>query len=141
MPIRIVARRWGLEKRSQVLLVFGVLWVGHGLGILATDAAPIPGFIHTYAPNWLSALAWFACGMYAASVGVIGTRRDAWAFTALTVMPMFRLLSFLLALLLWPADSLASGVAWSGIVVWATVVQILMILADWPNPLHPPRPE
>lgn len=139
--MRQVARRFNLGKRSQVLAVFGVIWAFLGLATMFTEPTGIGKlYPHAVVPAEIRGLVWLACGLVAAVVGLSRTRRDAWGFTALSVMPMVHFISGVWVALMWlvPGGPPGHVLSLTVVAVWGAFVQLMTILADWPNPLKVP---
>lgn len=134
----VTPRPWReVGKRGQILLVFGFLWVGTGVGTLisprpeAWDDVPL---LREFPGGW----AWVACGAFAMFYAMRPRRvvHDGVAFVALYLPPAFRAGAYMLA---W-ADSLTPFGAigyprgWLSALVYLGLVAAVMICSSWPEP-------
>jgi hypothetical protein len=132
-------RTWcDVGKRGQILLVFGVLWVGVGFGTVTQPApsawANVP-LLSTVSDGY----AWILTGLLAVAYAFRPVRvtADAVAFVALYVMPAYRAGGYLLAWI----DSLSPTMGgpgyprgWLTSLLYLAMVAAVMICGTWPEP-------
>lgn len=141
MVRRYMPRPWcEVGFRGQILLVFGVLWLGVGYGTV-TEPAPdvwenVPLLLHI-PDGWL----WLATGAVAIAYAFrpIRLQRDAVGFVALYLMPAYHAGAYLIAWI----DSLSTTVGgpgyprgWLTALLYLAMVAAVMICARWPEPPH-----
>lgn len=132
--------------RGTCLIILGTIWILFGIST-SIDAQPRHELVlHEHLPPWLHTGAWIFTGALAVVAGLRGKHRDdTFGMTALMVLPMIRMLSFLaswlvyLVLSAWhwydPAVEVAGYArGWYSASVWALVVTLLVLVAGWPNP-------
>lgn len=141
-----LTERYG--RRGTWLIVVGAVWVIFGVGILQQPTSPRPGVLNEMAPAWVNAAGWWITGAIAVWHGLHGRGRDdSLGHAALYVMPAVRAISFALSWLAWVVTSwfealpsLGWAQGWYAAVVWAVVIIMMRLVADWPNPQSFPAP-
>jgi hypothetical protein len=134
-------RHWReLNKRGQILIVFGLIWIGIGGSVLWQTDPPgweyLP-FIQDV-PRGIRAGAWAVTGLaaiaYAWRPHII--RHDGFGFLALYLMPAERAALFFLGwvdyMAPWGGPGYARGLY--AALVWLVIVIAVMICATWPDP-------
>ena len=133
-------------KRGQILLVFGLIWIGLGVGVL-TEGEPayydqiVP---FTWLPETVRAWLWIATGAVAVAYAwrprIIA--HDGLGFLALYLMPAYRCGAFLWG---WLDSRLPLGGGPGGLgdlasaLIYAAVVAAVMVCSSWPNPVPADR--
>ena len=114
-----------IGKRGLVLLMFGGVWASIGIGLRdAPQSRSIPLF-HSIPMEW-QAWAWIATGLLAIFLAL--TARNEWrGYPVLFPMPFFQAVGYGVGLF-------TNHLPLTGVVVWALLVGILFVLADWPEP-------
>lgn len=149
--LRRLSGRYG--KRGLWLIVLGTVWMVFGLGQLLEPNAPRAWVFYELFPVWVQAAAWLVTGGVALWQGWRGPHvDDSLGHVALYLMPAVRVVSFLLAWLIFLGSTLLTwmgvtddviGLAngWYAAGVWALISLMLALVASWPNPDMPiPRP-
>jgi hypothetical protein len=121
-----------LRPRAQFLLVLGLGWMVFGLGLVfdppATD--PHSGIFYEALPAWFRGGLWITSGVLGA-LGSIRPNAHTWGFVAVMAMPLERMLGFLGAWLLSLFTDGGTSSAWVQASIWAVVVLIIRICAEW----------
>lgn len=140
-PTRKLVRRYG--RRATTLMLFGVCWVGVGLGVWLV---PMTRFTHsadagvlTFMDDPLWGFMWMACGVTAVTTGFLRPRHptyDEWGFNSLVVPPMVwgaaYVWSFVVALVTSGAAGRYGGIV--GFAVFIIAVLAVLLIAGWPEP-------
>lgn len=152
MPMRNIKRqgwrKWlprrgdQLGRRGATLLLMGTLWLLVGVsvthGLDAPYDEPPPGVFHLLIPETVRGLIWTVTGMLA----VVYAFRppgfsDAFAWTALYLMPTMRTVSFgvgwLDSMIPWGTEGYSRG--WVPMVTWGIVVALIVVCAGWREPI------
>ena len=128
-------------KRGQLLLVFGLVWIGLGVGVLTEgDPAYYDQIVpFTWLPETVRAWLWIITG--AAAVAYAWRPRiiahDGLGFFALYLMPAYRCGAFLWG---WLDSWLPLGGGpgyprgWTSALPYAAMVTAVMVCSSWPNP-------
>jgi hypothetical protein len=134
-------RNWReLNKRGQILVIFGLLWVAIGYGVWVR---PIPtgheNLFFASIPTHLRAGAWIATGLIAIAYAWRPRRieHDGFAFLALYVMPCERAAIFLWGWIDYQLTTIGGVGYEQGLVsalVYLVIVAAVMVCASWPNP-------
>jgi len=133
-------------RRGLLLLMFGVLWVLLGIGVLASRQPRFSGpgpavlvltVLDDAATGWL----WIAAGLASIIAGLVRRRmggRDAVGFNFLLAPPLLWLLGYLWSFAVWAVTS-ASGreTAWVAAIVWVIMCAFILLIAGWPDPDDP----
>lgn len=137
----LLPRRWGeVNKRGQILLIFGAIWVAIGINVLQ---APLPsGWEHIWlfreVPVPLRAGAWIFTGLVAMAYAVRPRwiHHDGLGFLALYVMPTERAVGLLWGWLdsVMPFGGPGYPAGILGGLVYLVIVAAVLVIADWPNP-------
>ena len=121
----------GLGHRGMALLFFAVIWVGVGLGIVAT---PRPeGATHAlpleYLPVWFRAGLWFLGAVCAATAAFWPKGKDVWGWVLVGVPASLRVVSYGIAVL-------AGWIEPRYFITWVAILALVMLLASWPETLE-----
>lgn len=135
-----------LGRRGLLLLLFGVLWVLLGFGVLATPQPRFTGpgpavlvltVLDDAATGWL----WIAAGLASITTGLMRRQmrgRDAIGFNLLLAPPMLWLIGFIWSFGVWLiTDESGRASAGLGAIVWAIVCAWILLVAGWPDPDDP----
>ena len=129
-------------KRGQILLVFGLVWIGLGVGVLTEgDPAYYDQIVpFTWLPETVRAWLWIVTG--AAAVAYAWRPRiiahDGLGFLALYLMPAYRCGAFLWG---WLDSRLPLGGGpgyphgWVSALIYAAMVAAVIVCSTWPNPV------
>jgi uncharacterized membrane-anchored protein len=146
---RLFDPRWrGVNKRGQILLIFGLLWVSIGFSVLDQPiAAGQEDLLFSAIPVPVRAGAWMLTGIIAIAHAMrpLTIHSDDPAFFALYIMPAERVLIFALGYIDYHTPSLDVGpfslfssAGYSrglySALVWLIVAAAVMVCARWPDP-------
>lgn len=137
--------------RGTWLVIMGTFWLLFGVGTFLTPVDAHPWVLLDYVPAVWQAALWWATGLTATIVGARGLHDDTTGHVALYLMPICKVVSFLVSAFVYAATSLLAVVdhsvqvsgwaaSWYAAAVWALVSVMLGLGAAWPNPT-PPLPE
>lgn len=137
----VMPRPWGeVGKRGQILLVFGFLWLGSGVGTLispqpqAWDDVPL---LREYPDGWV----WIAAGLLSMAYALRPRHitHDGVAFVALYLPPAYRAGAYVLAWIdsLTPLGAIGYPRGWLSALIYLGLVAAVMICSDWDEPLRP----
>lgn len=139
MVRHLLPRPWcEVGKRGQILLVFGILWLGVGWGTL-TQPPPAAWANVPLLATFPDGYVWLLTGAAAVAYAFRPSRlqNDAVGFVALYVMPAYRAGAYLLGWI----DSLMPSVGgpgyprgWLTALLYLAMVAAVMICATWPEP-------
>lgn len=146
MPKRLLPRHFHeLGKRGQILLVFGILWMWLGLGVLLYPDPPQYSAIPMISdvPDAVRGYAWMISGGVAVAYAWRPRRfdHDGLAFAALYIMPAYRVVAFSLAWLDYVMPWFGFGYS-RGLLAalpYAALVGAVMICASWAEPPTEPN--
>jgi hypothetical protein len=114
-----------IGKRGLVLLMFGGIFIAYGLAVKdAPQSMSLPLF--AWCPMLIQGWAWVltaAAGMLMA----LSSRREWLGFVILYPMPAAWVMGFLAAFVIHKQPL-------NGALVWALIVGILIVVADWAEP-------
>lgn len=115
------------RRRAMALLLFGLVYVIYGVGLYVS---PAPGAI---GPRWWPGVLFVVAGLVTLISALMDRPHNEWVgFTTLYVTSIIWALNFLVLIVI------DQGVrAWSGLLVWALVTLLLLLLAGWAEP--PPK--
>ena len=136
-------RRVGqIGRRGAMLLVFGVLWMVVGVGVLDSSGVHAE-LLHERLPSWVRGGVWVVTGALAVFYAFRPPGlSDRVGFASLYIMPAVRVLSYTMAWIDYfipiGGDGYASG--WRFAAVYAVMLAAVMITAGWPEPTRTPRP-
>lgn len=135
-----------LNKRGQILVLFGLLWCTIGFSLYSN---PNPGdlqhvWLFQVIPFPIRVGGWIGTGLVAIAYALRPKRieHDGVAFLALYIMPAERVLGFLWSWI----DSLVPGGTPGytrggyAACVWLVIVAAIMVCASWPNPPKDSQP-
>jgi hypothetical protein len=133
-----------VDKRGQILLIFGFIWTVIGVSVYQQPALPGYGnLLFSHIPLWLRAGAWIVTGVvamaYALRPRVI--TNDGVGFLALYIMPAERAAIFLWGWVesITPGGGPGYGRGLLAGAVYLVLVAAVMVIATWPDPpLNPP---
>ena len=96
---------FGLGIRCSAMVLLGTIWVLMGVGVLTGTSQPADGLLFTAIPAPIRGATWVATGLLAVASGLTSYRTSR-ALSLLVLMPMLRLVSYLLAWVLYliPGD-------------------------------------
>ena len=138
MPYRIFPRRLRerVGRRGLVLLLFGLAWLMQGAAhFLLGEMGTGEGFWHERLPVNVQGALWAVTGLTSIVCALMHrVRADTFGFLAVTAMPMFQGISYLVgavtfALLgdpLWILGAL-------GFSIWGVIALALGVVASWPE--------
>ncbi len=136
--VRKSYRRLGF--RGRFLLLVGTSYVFQGFASLDTwNLAP-----HDLAPPWSRAALWIVAGVIAIVTAWLPVRRPNPAgWLALYIPPALWSLSYLIGWISHLAPGLGLSFHYQGALtyalVWALVVAVILVCADWPEPPEAPH--
>ena len=114
-----------IGKRGLVLLMFGGVFITYGLALKdVPQRMSLP--LYSGVPITWQGWAWAATGALAC-LAALSTSREWWGFTVLFPMPSLWTVGFLVGFL-------SGKLPPNGALLWALLVGILLVLADWPEP-------
>lgn len=139
-----LAERYGY--RGACLAILGVIWILFGFSALLAPKEPRSFVLHEMLPVWIRALLWVTSGAVAIWFGLRGADKDdTWGMVALVILPVERMVSFLVSWIVYvvlglahrawpevPVDGYDRG--WYAASVWLLIVVLLRVIAGWPNP-------
>ena len=129
-----------MRKRGQILLIFGLVWIGIGVNVLhdgdpATWAKLEP--FQAFSPV-MRGWAWIVTGAVAVAYSVRPRiiHHDGLGFLALYIMPAWRVAAFVWSwldgLLPLGGEGYPRGYLWA--LTYGCMVAAVMICASWPDP-------
>lgn len=133
-----------LGKRGEVLVVFGVLWLVIGLGVLVNPRDISPTLLHAQLPIPARIGLWWLAGLLA----IVTATRERWqwiGYTALILPPAIRALSYVLSVVFnlpdspitiagTPADPTLIPGRLQLLALYLGMVAALYRFASWPEP-------
>ena len=133
-----------VNKRGQILAIFGFIWVVIGISVLQQPA--LPGYEHllfAQIPTPIRAGAWVITGILSMAYALRprSIDDDGIGFLALYVMPAERAAIFLWGWVEWvtPGGGPGYGRGLLAGAVYLTLVAAVMVIATWPDPpINPP---
>lgn len=142
-----LAARFGW--RGLWLMLLGSTWALFGVGVLLEPVAPRPWVLYEHLPPLVQATGWWASGVVAIWQGSKGPHRDdSVGHVALYLMPAVRLLSFIVAWVVYLGSAVCDQIGasntvigypngWFAASIWCIVSAMLALAASWPNPVPP----
>jgi hypothetical protein len=144
-----------LGRRGAALLLSGILWLFVAWGVtLMPIPASRPRAPHEYVPLTWRVTGWAVAGLFAIGAAFLWQRikdseglavLDRVGFALLVVMPVERMVSWLIVLILhipWVPDLIplpAFGNAVAGFAVWLVVCLHLILISGWAEPISAPE--
>lgn len=136
-----------VNKRGQILLIFGFIWCV--IGISVYQHPTLPGFenlLFSRIPTDLRAGAWLVTGLVAMAYALRPRciDHDGIGFLALYIMPAERAAIFLWGWVEWiiPGGAPGYGRGLLAGAVYLVIVAAIMVIATWPDPpMHSPTEE
>ena len=133
-----------VNKRGQILAIFGFIWVVIGVSVYQNPT--LPGYEHllfSLIPTPVRAGAWIVTGVVAMAYALRprSIDDDGIGFLALYIMPAERAAIFLWGYVeyLIPGDSPGYGRGLLAGSVYLVLVAAVMVVATWPDPpINPP---
>lgn len=134
-----------LGRRGLLLLMFGLLWMSFGFGVLTVEQlrftseparAPLLSVLDHQQIGWV----WIATGVVSLIAGLTRTRHgrsDILGFNALIVPAAVWFLGYVWSYLAWLMDGSGRASAWVAAIVWLIVVVFVLLVAGWPDPDDP----
>lgn len=139
-----------LNKREQLLMALGVIWIAIGLSTFETAGSRPGVLLHEQMPSSLRGSIWIFSGALAifAAWRPPGVR-DTFGWAVLYIAPTVRVVSYTLAWLeSWPWLGLDSLLytqpyadAWRFAIIYLAQSLTIVICAGWPNPIEIPVDE
>lgn len=122
-----------LGRRGAFLILVGAVWILRGWDLLVepSDGELLHQVVLSSAAR---GGAWIVTGTVAVLAAVRSTGRDGLGFVALVVMPAVLLASHAWAGVQEALGEPVAGATWSGVVRWAAVIAVVLIVAGWPEP-------
>ena len=141
MPDRFLPRHWSeLGKRGQILLAFGVIWVGFGVGVLLAPTPPVYDLIPLISgiPGVGRGVAWILTGGIAVFYAWRPRRMvdDRLPFVMLYLMPAYRVVALTVSAIDYLLPGFGPGYS-RGLIAalpFAGLVAAVMICASWLEP-------
>lgn len=142
-----LAARFGW--RGLWLMLLGAVWILFGLGVLLEPIEPRDWVLYEHLPPVVQAAGWWLTGLVAIRQGSLGPNRDdSYGHVALYLMPAVRLLSFVVAWLVYLGSLIGEQIGatdtvvgyqqgWFAALIWCLVSAMLALAAAWPNPIPP----
>lgn len=135
-----------LGRRGFLLILFGLLWIAFGVGVIVTPQPRFSGpgpevpILHLLDMPISGAL-WIVAGILGVTAGLTRRRtrgHDAAGFNVLLAPVMLFLLGYLWSFATWVLTG-ESGkeTAWVSAVVWLIVCAFILLVAGWPDPDDP----
>jgi len=133
-----------VNKRGQILAIFGFIWVV--IGISVYQQPELPGYDHLLfhvIPTPIRAGAWILTGLVSMAYALRPTHiaDDGIGFLALYIMPAERAAIFLWGWVEWVSPGGGPGYS-RGLLagaVYLVLVAAVMVVATWPDPpINPP---
>ncbi len=136
------------NKRGQILLIFGLIWVSIGFSVLDQPvAAGQEHLIFTNIPTQLRVSAWIVTGFIAAAAAFrpVQVKSDDYAFFALYIMPAERVLIFTVGYIDYHVPGLTVGPVevfgtpgysrglYSAL-IWLVIISAVIVCSRWPDP-------
>lgn len=135
--------------RGLWLMLLGFVWVLFGIGIMLEPVTARSWVLYEHLPPLVQAAGWWATGAVAVWQGSRGPDRDdSPGHVALYLMPAVRLLSFVVAWVVYLGSNLGQALdlthgvigyanGWFAASIWVLVSAMLGLAAAWPNPTVP----
>lgn len=93
-------RRHRLGLRCEAMVLLGLVWLIMAMGVEFGASRPPEGLVFTLVPSPVRAAIWAGTGLYAIWTA-IQSRGTSRALAMMNIMPLVRLISYLLSWLLW----------------------------------------
>lgn len=103
--VRSFFSTWEPGLRCEALMLAGVVWILVGIGVLSHASMPPEGLFFTYIPGPVRGVVWCITGLFAMVAGFRSSHTSL-ALAFLTIMPIVRLMGYMLGWLqwLWPGE-------------------------------------
>lgn len=124
-----------LGHRGAVLALIGAVWMLYGASRFGDPPEAADRLVYALVPVGVWAGAWIATGALAAAYALARPGGDRVGFAALVAMPAVRAAVYLWAwlLALTPGPPAGDRDGYTGALIWAAVIAVVLIVADWPD--------
>lgn len=123
-------------RRGSILTILGAIWIGTGLSIIVTPPSEVYSLLSGW--EWARGLAWIATGCAALWFARKPQGEDAWGFTALYLMPAYRVIAYAAGMVNYFIEpEIGAGGSARAIVqvfTWLTIMVLIAVMAGWPEP-------
>lgn len=137
MPYRVIPRyfRDRVGRRGLVLLLFGLAWAIQGSAYFILGPLGSGQFMHDRLPLWVQGSLWITTGGLGMVAAVVHKgRSDTFGFMAVTAMPMWLGISYLLGAVTYGWDKDSRWVlGLLGFSIYGIVALALSVVAAWPE--------